>query len=164
MDAVRRSREALPLMSPERSERWWLYQSRRQDLHRRLGEEVFVPTLVAVAPRGRTDDLRLHITWTDASPLVLPNCDLVTLVDGRRPSAFKVRGTATYEAVQKALEPHLESMSVEGLGTVGLLTPTRAKEARRAFLELPTGAFDHVEVAPAKWVDVSPPDRLDVFS
>ncbi len=159
VDAVRRSQAALPYMSPERSNRWWLYQGRKQDLHRRLGEEVFVPTLVVVAPSARADDLRLHITWTDGTPLVLPECDLVTLLEGSRPSKLKVRGTAAYEAVRKALEPHLESMSVEGLGTVALLTPKRAKEIRRVFIELPTRAFDHVEVAPAKWVDVSPPDR-----
>jgi hypothetical protein len=160
-DAVRRSDETLPYMTPERSERWWLYQSRKQDLHRRLGEDVFVPTLVAVAPGRRADDLRLHITWTDGSPLLLPECELVTLLEGRRPSDFKLRGTADYEAVRKALEPYLESLSVEGLGTVALLTPSAAKEARRAFVELPTRAFDHVEVDPAKWVDVSQPDRQE---
>ncbi len=156
VDAVRRSHQPLPYMSRQRSDRWWLYQSRKDDLHRRLGEAVFVPTLVAVAPRSRTEDLRLHITWADATPLLLPGCDLVTLLEGRRPSEFKIRGTAAYEDVRKALEPYLEPMSVEGLGTLSLLTPKRAKEARAVFLELPTRAFDHVEVSPARWVDVTP--------
>ena len=159
IEAVRRSPEALAHMTPERSQHWWLYQSRKQDLHRRVGDDAFVPTLVAVAPKRRMDDLRRHITWTDGIPLVLPPCDLVTILDGRRPSEFKVRGTAAYAAVRKALEPYLETISVEGLGMVALLTPKHAKEARRVFLELPTGPFDHLEVAPAKWVDVSRPDR-----
>ncbi len=154
--AVRRQAQVpLPRMNPERSERWWLYQSRKQELHRRMGDGVFVPTLVAVAPGRRTDDLQLHITWTDGIPLLLPQCDLVTLLDGTRPSEFKIRGTAAYAAVRTALEPFLDSIDVEGLGAVPLLTPKRAKEVRSVYLNLPTRAVDHVEIDPAGWVDVS---------
>lgn len=156
-EAIRhQGREQLPYMNLERSERWWLYQSQKQELHRRVGEDVFVPKLVAVAPGGRTDDLQLHITWTEGIPLVLPQCDLVTLLDGKRPSEFRVRGSTQYIAVRTALQPFLDSVDVEGLGAVPLLTPKRAKEARSVYLSLPTHAVDHVEVSAAAWVDVSP--------
>jgi hypothetical protein len=153
--AVRRDQSRLPYMSPERSDRWWRYQLHKAELHRRLGEDVFVPTLVAVAEGRRTDDLRLHITWTDAVPLVLPECDLVTLLDGKRPAEFKIRGTVPYGEVRRALDPYLDSIAIEGLGAVSLLKPTSAREARTVFFSLRTRPTDHVEVEPAGWVDVS---------
>jgi hypothetical protein len=158
-EAVRRAQSRPPYMRPERSDRWWLYQSNKAELHRRLGEDVFVPTLVAVAPGRRIDDLRLHITWTDAVPLVLPECDLITLVEGKRPAEFKIRGTVPYGEVRKALDPFLESIAIEGLGAIPLLKPTAATMARTVFLSLQTRPPDHVEAEPAGWIDVGRDDQ-----
>ena len=154
-EAVHQERPTqLPYMNPGRSDRWWLYQSRKQELHRRFGEDVFVPTLVGVASAGRADNLQLHITWTDAIPLVIPECDLVTLLDGKRPSDFKIRGTVPYSEVRIALEPFLESIEVEGFGALPLLMPKQARKARSVFLNLSVRELNHVEAAPAGWVDV----------
>jgi hypothetical protein len=159
VEAIRSAPSPIPYMRPGRSDRWWLYQSQKAQLHRQLGEDVFVPTLVAIAPGRRTDDLLLHITWTDGIPLVLPECDLVTLLDGRHPSEFKIRGSVPYSEVRKALDPYLDSVKIEGLGAVPMLKPDRAGQARPAFLRLPTHPVDHVEVGPAGWVDVRIDDR-----
>lgn len=154
-DAIRRSKTpSLPRMSRDRSDRWWRYMRRKKDLHRRLGEKVFVPKLVAVAPARQVTDLRLHITWTDGIPLVLPECDLVTLLDGKAPSEFKIRGTAAYADIVSALRPYLGTIEVEGVGSMPLLKPERAIAARSVFVDLPTQPLDHVEVAPATWIDV----------
>ena len=155
-EAVWRSNVSLPFMSPERSERWWLYQRQKRALHERLGEDVFVPTLVAVAPDRKTEDLQLHITWTDGIPLVFPPCDLVTLLDGRPPSQFTIRGTADCAAVRQALGPFLEGIAVDGLPDAAVLKPEKARAARRIFQELPTRPMNHIEVAPAGWVDIAP--------
>jgi hypothetical protein len=152
--AIRRVNAALPpRMSRDRSDRWWRYMRKKKDLHARLGDDVFVPKLVAVAPGGWATDLQLHITWTNGIPLVLPECDLVTLLDGKRPSEFKVRGTASYSDVVSALRPYLDTIEVEGVGSVPLLKPERAQAARSALVELPTRPVNHVEVAPAAWID-----------
>jgi hypothetical protein len=152
--AIRRLNTALPpRMSRDRSDRWWRYMRKKKDLHAQLGDDVFVPRIVAVAPGRRATDLQLHITWTDGIPLVLPECDLVTLLDGKRPSEFKIRGTAAYSDLLSALRPYLDTIEVEGLGSVPLLKPERAKAARSVFVELPTRAVDHVEVEPAAWID-----------
>ena len=154
VEAISSSGEAIPRMTRERSDRWWHYMRRKADLHKRLGDDVFVPKLVAVAPGRRTEDLRLHVTWTDGVPLVLPQCDLVTLLEGRRPSEFKIRGTVEYSELRKALRPYLDSIEVDGLGELPLLKPERAKDAMPVFNEMPARSLDHVEVAPAAWVDV----------
>ena len=154
LEAISSSVEAIPYMTRERSDRWWHYMRGKADLHKRLGDDVFVPKLVAVAPGRRTEDLRLHVTWTDGVPLVLPQCDLVTLLEGRRPSEFKIRGTVEYSDLRKALRPYLDSIEVDGLGELPLLKPERAKDAMAVFHEMPARSLDHVEVAPAAWVDV----------
>lgn len=155
-EAVGRSSVSLPFMSADRSERWWLYQRQKQALHQRLGEDVFVPTLVAVGPDRKTEDVQLHITWTDGIPLVFPPCDLVTLLDGRRPSQFTIRGTASCAAARQALEHFLEGIAVDGLPDIAVLTPEKARAARRVFLELPTRPMNYIEIEPAGWVDIAP--------
>jgi hypothetical protein len=145
---------ALPYMNPERSDRWWAYQSRKAALHRRLGDNVFVPTLVGAGLEGGTKDLQLHITWTDGIPLVLPECDVVTLLDGNSPSNFKIRGTATYGDVLQGLQPFLESIRVDGLGELQILTPKKARKARSVFLNMPVRATNLWQADPAAWIDV----------
>jgi hypothetical protein len=155
LQAVQRPNSpTLPRMTRDRSDRWWRYMSRKKGLHRRLGDNVFVPKLVAVAPAGLVTDLRLHITWTDAIPLVLPECDLVTLLEGRPPAEFKIRGTAAYPDVITALGPYLDRIELDGAGSVPVLKPERAKAARSVFAGLPARPVDHVEMEPAGWVDV----------
>ena len=43
VEAISSSGEAIPRMTRERSDRWWHYMRRKADLHKRLGDDVFVP-------------------------------------------------------------------------------------------------------------------------
>ena len=149
-----RSSPPLPFMSSERSDRWWRYQWRKQELQRRLGQDVFVPTLVGVATEGRSDELHLQITWTDAVPLVIPECDFITLLEGAIPSEFKVRGTASHDDVRRALAPFLDTIDVEDVGTLPLLKPKQAKRARSVFQSLPVRQVIFRPSDPGAWMDV----------
>jgi len=61
----------------------WRYKKAKEDLEKKCGEEIFVPTLV---PVQRTGDLRVGraFTYTRGLPMIVPESEWVFIVGAKK--------------------------------------------------------------------------------
>lgn len=126
IEAAAREGTLLPYMPEGLATSMWRYNYRLDELRARFGLDVFVPKLKAAREAG--GDLVRHMTWTEAVPLVLPECDLASLVAEPIQSRFKLRGVIDCQELRSGLAALLEELAGDPDGLC-LLPPLRVPDA-----------------------------------
>jgi hypothetical protein len=154
-----------PYLTREQSLYWWQYTSGRKSLQDRLGEDVFVPSILLMTDDrlqvkpvviwSATVQRRLFSTRRIPLPQRFPKCEYLMLAWGRTANELN-KGIVPYSVALSAMEGFLEDMdgAVEGMK---VLWPAQQSRASAIFDGLPVADLGDLErIAPDDFVDVRP--------
>lgn len=166
---VARDKEPIrkPYLPPARSFYWWQYTKKREDLQARLGDNIFVPSILLTSDPG--DRVRLTVVWSaevrstalsrkQTIPLaqVFPECDYLMLAWGSEGDQKLKTRYVSFDDAMARLAQFLDPL--EGpVPSLMVLPPERQVQATATFESIPSLQIGQLtRIAPDAFVDVHP--------
>lgn len=131
----------------EESMKIWTYQKEKSLCQERLGDDYFVPSIFVARDKGSNKLLKI-ITWNQAIPQVVPECDYILILREKK-KFFGIKkdlekGIVKYETLIKELDRLLEPFDGP-IEKMKILHPYRSPEALSIFNNIKIQDFEFIE-------------------